>query len=106
MLFGSEKGFPKDPGAALQKAWCAIDHGEATCRFDPIRAGAYVNLGAVYNRMEQFDEAIQILRRSIQVDPKRAEGTVGKLASLLRFSINANQSSLVSLEQELKIVRD
>jgi two-component system, LytTR family, sensor histidine kinase AlgZ len=42
----------------------------------------------------------------IPSDPKRAEDTVGKLASLLRFSINANQSSLVSLDQELKIVRD
>ena len=42
----------------------------------------------------------------IPTDPKRAEDTVGKLASLLRFSINANQSSLVPLEQELKIVRD
>ncbi|HEY1580956.1 MAG TPA: histidine kinase [Terracidiphilus sp.] len=42
----------------------------------------------------------------IPTDPKRAEDTVGKLASLLRFSINANQASLVSLSQELKIVRD
>ncbi|WP_109489435.1 sensor histidine kinase [Occallatibacter savannae] len=42
----------------------------------------------------------------IPTDPKRAEDTVGKLASLLRFSINANQASLVPLEQELKIVRD
>jgi two-component system, LytTR family, sensor histidine kinase AlgZ len=42
----------------------------------------------------------------IPTDPKRAEDTVGKLASLLRFSINANQGSLVNLEQEVKIVRD
>ena len=42
----------------------------------------------------------------IPTDPKRAEDTVGKLASLLRFSISANQSSLVSLDQELKVVRD
>ena len=42
----------------------------------------------------------------IPSDPKRAEDTVGKLASLLRFSISANQSSLVPLAQELKIVRD
>jgi two-component system, LytTR family, sensor histidine kinase AlgZ len=42
----------------------------------------------------------------IPTDPKRAEDTVGKLASLLRFSISANQSSLVALDQELKIVRD
>jgi sensor histidine kinase YesM len=39
-------------------------------------------------------------------DPQLAEDTVGKLASLLRFSLGANHSSLVSLSQELKIVRD
>jgi two-component system sensor histidine kinase AlgZ len=42
----------------------------------------------------------------IPSDPERAERTVGNLASLLRFSLNANQSGLVSLAQELKIVRD
>ncbi len=42
----------------------------------------------------------------IPSDPKRAEDTVSKLASLLRFSLNANHSSLVTLAQEVKIVRD
>jgi LytS/YehU family sensor histidine kinase len=42
----------------------------------------------------------------IPSDPKRAEDTVGKLASLLRFSMSANQARLVPLAQELKIVRD
>ncbi|MGA2276502.1 MAG: histidine kinase [Terracidiphilus sp.] len=42
----------------------------------------------------------------IPSDPQRAEDTVGKLASLLRFSLSANQSGLVMLGQELKIVRD
>jgi sensor histidine kinase YesM len=42
----------------------------------------------------------------IPSDPVRAEGTVGKLASLLRFSLNANASGLVPLAQELNIVRD
>jgi LytS/YehU family sensor histidine kinase len=39
-------------------------------------------------------------------NPQLAEDTVGKLASLLRFSLNANHSGLVPLSQELKIVRD
>jgi sensor histidine kinase YesM len=39
-------------------------------------------------------------------DPQLAEDTVGKLASLLRFSLNANHSGLTPLSQELKIVRD
>ncbi|MGA7340277.1 MAG: histidine kinase [Terracidiphilus sp.] len=42
----------------------------------------------------------------IPSDPQRAEETVSKLASLLRFSLNAHQSGLVPLRQELKIVRD
>jgi len=42
----------------------------------------------------------------IPSDPARAEDTVGKLASLLRFSLNAQASGLVPLRQELKIVRD
>lgn len=42
----------------------------------------------------------------IPSDPARAEAMVGKLASLLRFSLNANQVGLVPLAQELKIVRD
>jgi sensor histidine kinase YesM len=42
----------------------------------------------------------------IPSNPQRAEDTVGKLASLLRFSLSANQSGLVLLSQELKIVRD
>ncbi len=42
----------------------------------------------------------------IPSDPARAEAMVGKLASLLRFSLNANQVSLAPLGQELKVVRD
>jgi len=39
-------------------------------------------------------------------DPQRAEDTVGKLASLLRFSLAEHGGGLVTLAQELKIVRD
>jgi sensor histidine kinase YesM len=42
----------------------------------------------------------------IPSDPRRAEDTVAKLASLLRFSLNANHGGLVPLEQELKVVRE
>lgn len=42
----------------------------------------------------------------IPSDPQRAEETVEKLASLLRFSLNAQHSSLVTMEQELKVVED
>ncbi len=38
LLFGSEEGFPKDPGAALQKVWCAIDQAgiESICGVDGV----------------------------------------------------------------------
>jgi len=39
-------------------------------------------------------------------DPQRAEDTVGKLASLLRFSLASSHTGLVPLAQELKFVRD
>ncbi len=40
-LFASEKGFPKDSGAALQRIWCPIDGSESSCRFAPIPPGTY-----------------------------------------------------------------
>ena len=42
----------------------------------------------------------------IPSDPQRAEDTLGKLASLLRFSLGAQHRGLVSMQQEMKIVRD
>jgi hypothetical protein len=42
----------------------------------------------------------------IPKDPKRAEDVLGKLAALLRFSLNANQMGVASLGQEMQIVRD
>ena len=52
----------------------AAHHFKEVTRLDPQRAGAYINLGAVYNRMELLDEAIAILRKAIQLDHTRAEG--------------------------------
>jgi sensor histidine kinase YesM len=42
----------------------------------------------------------------IPEDPKRAETLVGKLAAVLRLSLDSNQARLGSLERELKIVGD
>lgn len=42
----------------------------------------------------------------IREDPARAERVVEQLAALLRFSLDANRTSLIPLSQELKIVRD
>src|SRR5437016_1687796 len=51
----------------------AAYHFKEVTRLDPLRAGAYINLGAVYNRLDQVDEAIQVLRRGIPLDTHRAE---------------------------------
>lgn len=42
----------------------------------------------------------------IPEDPQRAETLVGKLAAVLRFSLDSNQARLGSLERELKIIGD
>lgn len=52
----------------------AAYHFKEVTRLDPLRAGAYINLGAVYNLLEQPDDAIPALKRGIQLDPQRAEG--------------------------------
>jgi Flp pilus assembly protein TadD len=52
----------------------SVYHFKEVIRIDPTRTGAYVNLGAVYNRLEQFDDALATLRRGIQLDSTRSEG--------------------------------
>jgi tetratricopeptide (TPR) repeat protein len=52
----------------------AAKHFKRVTELDSARAGAFINLGAVYNRLEQFDDAIAALRRGIQLDMNRAEG--------------------------------
>src|SRR5438105_15805031 len=52
----------------------AAYHFKEVTRLDPLRAGAYINLGAVYNLLDQLDEAVPALRRGIQLDSHRAEG--------------------------------
>ena len=42
----------------------------------------------------------------IPEDPRRAETLVGKLAAMLRLSLDSNQARLGSLEREMKIVGD
>jgi two-component system sensor histidine kinase AlgZ len=42
----------------------------------------------------------------IPADPERAERMVERMAALLRFSLDVHQGGLVTLDRELKIVRD
>ena len=52
----------------------AAYHFKEVTRLDPLRAGAFINLGAVYNRLDLLEDAIPALRRGIQLDTSRAEG--------------------------------
>jgi tetratricopeptide (TPR) repeat protein len=58
----------------LRELTSAAHHFREVTRLDPLRAGAYINLGAVLNLMQELDEAIAALRRGIQLDPQRVEG--------------------------------
>lgn len=58
----------------LRELTSAAHHFREVTRLDPLRAGAYINLGAVLNLLQEYDEAITALRRGIQIDPQRVEG--------------------------------
>jgi tetratricopeptide (TPR) repeat protein len=58
----------------LQELTSAVHHFREVTRLDPLRAGAYVNLGAVLNLLGSYDEAVTALRKGIQLDPQRVEG--------------------------------
>jgi tetratricopeptide (TPR) repeat protein len=58
----------------LKDLHSAAHHYKEVTRLDPHRAGAFINLGAVYNLLDQLDDAIPMLRRGIQLDPRRGEG--------------------------------
>ncbi len=58
----------------LRDLTSAAHHFKEVTRLDPLRAGAFVNLGAVYNLLGQYDEAVTALRRGIQLDSHRSEG--------------------------------
>lgn len=50
--------------------------------------------------------ALNTISSLIPEDPKRAETLVGKLAAVLRLSLDSNPARLGSLERELKIIGD
>src|SRR5438132_12789001 len=58
----------------LRELTSAAHHFREVTRLDPLRAGAYINLGGVLNLLTQYDEAITVLRQAIRLDPQRTEG--------------------------------
>jgi tetratricopeptide (TPR) repeat protein len=59
---------------ALRELTSAAHHFREVTRLDPLRAGAYINLGAVLNLLQEYDEAVNALQRGIKLDPQRVEG--------------------------------
>lgn len=51
----------------------AVEHFTRVTRLDPRQGKAYVNLGAVYNRMADYNNAVNALRRGIQKE-RSAQG--------------------------------
>src|ERR1017187_7605378 len=77
----------------------AVYHFKEVIRLDPLRAGAFINLGAVQNRLGEFNEALTTLRRGIQLDPNRAEGyynlaLVHKQLGQLDMAVNAYREAI------------
>jgi tetratricopeptide (TPR) repeat protein len=51
----------------------AIEHFTRMTQLKPMNAKAYINLGAVYNRKEEFQKAADILKKAISRDGKAVE---------------------------------
>lgn len=46
----------------------AAGHFERVTRLDPRRGTAWINLGAIYNRLREHGKAVEVLRRAVQVE--------------------------------------
>src|SRR5438067_1080786 len=58
----------------LRELPSAAHHFKESTRLDPLRAGAFINLGAVQNLLEDYEAAVATLRRGLHLDPTRGEG--------------------------------
>ena len=58
----------------LRELTNAAHHFKEVTRLDPLRAGAFINLGAVQNLLQEYDDAVTSLRRGLQLDSSRVEG--------------------------------
>lgn len=77
-LYGSEKGFPTDPSAALQVKWCPIADKSSTCAFDPIPEGTYaVACFHDENKNGKFDVSFLGIPQEGSVASNHAKGFMG-----------------------------
>jgi len=68
------EGLAYDPFSeeCLRRGGQAFRAGDA---LDPRRGNAWINLGAVYNRMGNYQKASEVLRRAVQIEKKSSAGT-------------------------------
>jgi len=52
----------------------AIEHFNRVSQLDPVNGKALINLGAVYNSMKQYGEAVKVLRKGLSKERKSSEG--------------------------------
>jgi len=106
LTFGVSVSLYQDVSARLQTAMLEL----RTRQVEEERArklAAEARLASLESRIHPhfLFNTLNSISALIPKDPKRAEDMVGKLASLLRFSLNAQQAGLVPLRQEMEIVR-
>lgn len=68
-------------------------------QLDPRRGRAYINLGAVYNRLQQFDKAAAALRKAVKIERKSAQayynlGIAQKGLKQLSMSVSAYKEAV------------
>jgi uncharacterized protein (DUF2141 family) len=78
VLFNSPHGFPKDPGAAVQRLWCPIAGAEASYSFDPVPAGTYaVACFHDENKNGKLDTGLLGIPKEGTVASNQAKGFMG-----------------------------
>ena len=106
LTFGISVSFYQEVSARLQMAMLELrtrQVEEESAR----KLAAEARLASLESRIHPhfLFNTLNSISALIPKDPKRAEDMVLKLASLLRFSLNAQQAGLVPLRQEMEIVR-
>jgi tetratricopeptide (TPR) repeat protein len=52
----------------------AVKHFQRITQLDPIHGKAWINMGAVYNRMQEHQKAVDVLRKGVQKERKSSDG--------------------------------
>lgn len=52
----------------------AIEHFKIVAQLAPRNAAAYINMGALYNRLGDYPNAVEMCRKGLQIDRKSADG--------------------------------